>query len=178
MTDINKSKTYILPLLDGYIDIGFLHQIIDTFLFNVDTLEVKRAIHILYDEQVQEDPIFNSYYVSIHHSKYFIESHTTKYGPVLSFAIPEEHHKDYDNFLKGNYSKYHESSKQKVLHHLYRNYPNLYSVVKIVEQILYRDQTLRHVWEEQLKMGLPVTTELSSKVDLDSETFSLSTYSE
>lgn len=169
MEKINKSKTYILPLLDDYVRIKFLDHILNTYLITDETKEP--SIHILYDISVKNNPAFNSYFVLLHQSQYFISSKDIDEGVLISFKIPKEYIPDYNKFIKGAYSLISEKSKQKILHHLYKNYSYLYNVVQVIEHVLYKDEELKHHWEETIGTTLSKNSELSSRVDLKEETY-------
>ena len=167
---INKSKTYLLPLFDGFVDIRFLSYIINTYTYTGDCNE--QALHILYSNKVEKEAVFGSYYTTIHHSSYFINIKHNKEGILLSLKIPKQHIEDYKHFIAGEYSLLIENSKQKILHHLYSNYPTLYETIRVIEKVLYKDEQLKDNIQKRLQVHLSDSTELSSRIDNKLETYS------
>ena len=172
---INKSKSYILPLIEGSIDIQYIRLIINTFLFIKPDPDIEyRSIHILYDKAIVNQELFEEYLEEIKKCLLFIDFKETSDGYMLSVRIPETHNKDYDCFAEGKYSQLADTSKKKILYHLYKHYPELNDVIKEIEYILYKNNRLKEAWEDKLGTQLPEALELSSIVNLDDETYNLS----
>jgi hypothetical protein len=171
---INKSKSYILPLLEGHINIQFIRLIKNTYLHKKISQELTdffRTIHILYDKTITQQELFEEYIEGVKRSELFLDFQETSDGYLLSLLIPVEHQEDYDYFGKGLYSHFKDASKKKILYHLYKHYPELDTVVKRIEHILYKNDKLKKAWEDKLLVRIPEEAELSSKVNLDDETY-------
>lgn len=167
---INKSKSYILPLFSGYIDIRFIDFIINTYIFTAEDSSLK-CLHILYDIKLKENPYYEEYVDELSTNLCLKDMKVTSKGVLLSLLIPAEHYDDYNYFLVGKYSNYQDNSKKKVLYFLHSTYPEFYDTIKKVEAILYKKIELRKSLEDRLGISLPKDSELSSVIDVEEETF-------
>jgi len=171
---VNKSKSYILPLLEGSIDIQYIRHIINTYLYLKPDLGItSRSIHVLYDKAIIEQELFEEYLEEVKSCFLFIDFREISEGYLLSFRIPERHIKDYDYFVEGRYSKFNNASKKKILYHLYKHYPELNELIKKIEYILYKEDTLKKAWEEKLNIRIPEEIELSSIMNPKDETYEI-----
>jgi len=171
--EINRSKTYILPLLEEFFNLKYIRFIKNTYIFtDNDTYEY--CIHISYDISVMDKDDFIEYKEYCINHPLFLKFRETKTGILLSLRLPETHYNDFNNFIKGNYSLYQKHSKQKILVHLYENYPSRYEVIKRVEAVLYKEEKLKKAWEDLLNMTISKDQELSSRVEVEKETYRFS----
>lgn len=172
---VNKSKSYILPLLEGSINIQYTRLIINTYLYIKPDPELEyRCIHILYDKALTQQELFDDYIEEVKRCSLYVDFKEINEGYLLTFQIPEEHYKDYDYFIVGKYSKLEDSSKKKILYHLYKHYPELNELIKKIEHILYKDEKLKKAWENKLDTTIPKGVELSSVMEPKDETYEMS----
>lgn len=172
--EVNKSKSYILPLFVGTVDIQFVRFIQNTYLFLKPNQKFEhRILHILYNKEVVNQPLFDSYLNEVKNTSWFVDYQEVLDGYLLSLRIPEKHIKDYDYFSEGKYSKFDDLAKKKILYHLYDNYPELSDLIKKIEYILYKNEKLKKAWEDKLDARLPDELELSSVINPENETYNL-----
>lgn len=77
----------------------------------------------------------------------------------------------YEHFINGKYSKISEDDKSIILDFVYNHFDK--KVFKKTSEILYKKDELRKELEKNLNMSLPEGIELSSKIEIDTETFNL-----
>lgn len=172
---INKSKSYMLPLLEGSIDIQYIRLILNTYLhLKPDPVFDYRTIHILYDKALDKQELFEEYIEEVKRCFLFINFKEVSNGYLLSLRIPEQHIIDYDRFTEGKYSELADASKKKILYHLYKHYPELNNILKEIEYILYKNDKLRKAWENKLDTSISEKAELSSITNPVDETYDLS----
>lgn len=172
---VNKSKTYILPLVVNEVDLRFTDIIDTTYLYRNDKSFDYPIINIMFNlKYLDEKKIveFLNYLTRISSNKYFIENVTIgdEYE-MLTLKIHDNALDAYQNFIKGKFSLFSETDKQLILRYLYLNsHPVNHTMVK---QILYKDKDLKKKIEKRLNVELNNSVELSSKPDKESETINI-----
>ena len=163
MEKVNKSKSYILPLLNDFIQIKNISNIVNSYLF----MEGKDDKYIIikyirnnealeYIESIKSHNLINN----------IIESDNFIY---IVFNVPDEIINDYDKFLEGRYSEF--ENKKGILMFLENNYPSrFFNTIQRIKQVLYKEKALKYEIEYNLDIVLPDNAELSSKPDLINET--------
>lgn len=167
---INKSKSYLLPLLDKYVSIEFLYDIENTFINIENEIE---CMAILYKKNIT--PAVVKYFNRLReHSLYRRELILTNYV-LFIFEFPEQFLKEYKYFHLGRYSKFSVDAKKIITRFLSNNYqyPEL---IEDMVQILYKNKARKERLEEQLGIKLSDDAELTSVIDEEEETFYIEKY--
>lgn len=168
--EVNKSKAYILPLLNYYVDLNFINKIKNTYLFLENDLD--SYIILKYGEN--EDEEFQNYLIELSTSDYCKEIITKDAETYCIFTIFEEVREDYESFVIGKFSEISVRSKKKIVSFSLKNYGigNIKTINKI-KQILDKDTKLKRKIEEDLDVILSEESELSSLPNLNNETIRL-----
>lgn len=164
MSQVNKSKTYILPFINEYIPLKFFKDIINTYLFYEDSYKfcIKykfsgKKEFTDFERELERNPL---YYKTIDINKNEV---------VYIFHIPIELMDIIDLFLEGKYSYI---PRKEVINEFFINKFNLPLNNKI-SKILNRDEDLRQELEEQLNVTIPEGLDLSSPPIIEDEIFKI-----
>lgn len=172
IVEINKSKSYILPLLDEFVKFPVVPDIINTYLYMGNQSSTQRpTLHVLYNKHVLGYGFFGTFLEALNEFPYWIGRTEVREGLFLSFFIPDDIIRDYQAFVEGRYSKMSKRSKDQILVFLYNNYPGLNKEIDQIRGVLYKKDYLRRVWEESLGVKIPKDNELSSKINIKQETY-------
>lgn len=157
-----KSKTYVLPYINKYINIKFIDRLVNTYLFfNNDY-----AFCLRYKFSGKKE--FTEYEKQLEKSKYYKETVDINKEEVLYvFDIPDELFTVVDLYTSGKYSYLPE--KELIIEFLITNF-NLTLDNKIIK-ILNRDKGLREEIEEKLNVRISEDMDLSSPPNLELENF-------
>lgn len=165
MRIINKSKSYVLPLLDEFVQIKYVEYVYNTYLFLEG--EENKYIVIQY-----EDNEYTKVYCEELDKDYIKDIIFRDDYVYVIFKVPEEIIPDYNMFLEGRFSEI--INKEKILNFLMKNYGSrYYNAINRIKQVLYRDKALRAELEFNLDITLPEDVELSSIPDKQTETIRL-----
>jgi len=94
----------------------------------------------------------------------FKTSYSLFRGRYIMFVFTlNEFKKDYNQFLRGRYSKFSSHAKARVMKHR--------STKSAIPFVLDKDQSLRTYWEEKLDAQLPENSEVWAIVSYDEELF-------
>jgi len=172
----NKSKTYLLPLLNEIIgfEIKFMKHLINTYMF-VEPSEDKLCLAILHDFTYQH-PDFTKYEHTLTNNDLFVRSYDVDNQVLYVFKFPDEYLPEYNALYHGRYSEFGKDAKELVLSfwsEVYTNNRSALDKILNVKQILYRDEKLRLRLQDELKVEIPEGQELGSKIDIENETFKL-----
>lgn len=177
MTDIekdvkvNKSKTYLLPLLNQYVSIDYTELIDNTYIYIHGFHECFGVMYKKDGDNAKfirycQDLMDNSLFQSVIELDYYI---------LFIFQFPDLYIPEYYNFINGFYSQFSKDSKRLIIKYtseVYR-YPDL---VQDVTHILYKNRARKEKLEQELEIKLDEDAELSSIIDKDEETFNLEAY--
>jgi len=169
MGEINKSKSYILPLLGGHISFKYVNFIVNTFLYP-NKVEGGYNIILQYDKRVLLNDDGTEYIESIRHSDLFIDEPIIDDHIYLRLRIPTEYNEDVEYFLDGKYSKINNDVKNKIVIFLLKYYKNEFKVITRIKQVLTKDAALRRKLEKKFDVPFTRDMELSSKVNIEKET--------
>lgn len=179
---INKSKTYILPLLGDIVDIQYPNLILNTYLY-VEGIELEEdyiAILYKYDPDYK---IINDKRVGFPSYEVYLKEHPSCLNVIdvddcvlFIFKIPNEYKDTYIKFLNGQYSKFNNTSKIKILKFIQKKFPKEKGIYSNVRNVLMKSDQLRLELEDKLGILLEPDSELSSKIDLECETFNINLY--
>lgn len=163
MERVNKSKSYVLPLLSNFIEIKNISNIVNSYLF----LEGKDDKYIIVKYRLNDETLE---YVESIKSHCLINNIIENGGYLyIVFNVPNEILKDYEKFVDGKYSEI--ESKNTIITFLSDNYPSrFFNTIERIRQVLYKDKALKYELEYNLDITLPEGIELSSKPDLIDET--------
>ena len=161
---LNKSSTYILPLLHNEVNFRFLSNLKNSYLINN---EKELAFCVLY--KFTGKPEFTKYEGELMNHELF-KGHEDYGDHVLyKFKLTQEMEKGVKLFIEGKYSlftKYHKDSISRFLREKgARN-------VEKIKKILNKDEGLRLQMIKDLGSNIDPEAELSSAPDLKLETFS------
>lgn len=166
---INRSKTYILPLINSVVNIEYIDKLVNSYTLLEDSdLEV---IVLSYDKTIKEDFIYEDYLKSFEKSK-LLEEVVDKDDTInIIIRIPERFINDYNNFLVGAYSKFNEKSKLTILNSLTDIFGAKSSIKSTVRDVLYLGEDLKKQREAELNMKIPEGWELGEIISSENETF-------
>lgn len=177
----NKSKTYLLPLLSELlpIRIDFMGFIDNTYIFD-NKGKYKNCIGILHDFSFK-NPEFTRYEHQLTDNEYFVDLVDINNQVLYLFRFPEEYMHEYNSFKEGKYSKFGLDAKELVLSFWGEVYSEKISAVSFLlklKQVLFKDKNLKQKIERELssrdhKVVLDDDAELSSRIDIEDETFEL-----
>jgi hypothetical protein len=166
--EANRSKTYIVPLLNQHIDIhkGLL---INTYLFDVNKPEYNipdiNGIFLLFKWSTND--IEYKYEKSLFDYGHFVEKYEVNEDYYMVFMkIPLDIAPDVKLILDGKYSKMHDVSKQTILKFWNQN------INSKIYKILYKKDSYKKELEDMLNVKLDYDVELGSTLDFHKETFS------
>lgn len=166
---LNKSFSYLLPLVLSYSKTRFKNYISNTFLFleGLPTDDLILAVLLREGEDYND---FDSFRESLYESDLFSYEFTSDKGQVLIFDM-SPFKLDYESFLEGSYSKFKTSSKDIILRFLKNDLKLSKDDVEDFEGILYLKEKYRIKLEEMLDVEIEKTVELSDKFKIENETY-------
>lgn len=169
---VNKSKSYLIPLLNTEINIKFLEHLDNTFI-NINNW--KECIALLYNHDIILEDKGAEYLKYLKGHDLFISANRFENHFLFIFKFPEAYLEDYYYFKKGYYSFIRQPSKVKIVEFTSKNY-KYPDIVQELVHILYKNKLKREQLEEKLGIKLPDDCELSSKIDEEEETFRYEDY--
>jgi|TARA_R110000822_G_scaffold152112_4_gene291304 hypothetical protein len=174
---INKSKTYLLPLLSELVefDLKFYKNIKNTYIYE-DLGKYEKCIMILHDFSFKL-PEFTHYEQKLINNELFIDLVDVGDQVLYIFKFPEDYSHEYEMFKLGKYSHFGEDAKELILGfftNIYQHNLNAVEFLLKVKHILFKNERLRKKIELDLKVRLPVDAELSDIMSEECETFNLS----
>ena len=178
---INKSKTYLLPLLSEVVefDLKFYKYIKNCYIF--DNLgKYEDCVFLLHDFNFK-NPEFTAYEHKLIKNEYFVDLIDIDNYVVYIFKFPKEYIAEYNHFINGKYSKFGVDAKELILQFytkIYRNNPNAVKFLLTTKQILFKEKALKNKLEKDLKVELDEEAELSDIIDPSNETFDLKSITE
>lgn len=178
---VNKSKSYLLPLFDEYLNLKYIQDIVNTYVY----IEGDGRVHhfaILYKFNPEFDFISDEengyifYETELMNNSFFIKKIDIDDYTLFIFDIPKDLMYEYSCFLEGKYSWFRRKHKLTIINFLNRHFSQVPQVVNIIIQVLNKSDTLKSNLEKQLNTVIPDDIELSSKIVLEEETFKLSKF--
>jgi hypothetical protein len=167
---INKSKSYLLPLLNEYIQIKYLHLLENTY---INIFEHVECIALLYKKD--DDVGFDTYCFDISDNSLFKNYINLKYYHLFIFEFPYQFITEYKYFKLGRYSKFSQDAKKKIIQFFSNNYQYPELVQEMVH-ILYKNKIRKEKLEQELGVSLNNEAELTSIIDEEEETFKIDSY--
>ncbi|MBV1929572.1 MAG: hypothetical protein KUG81_08700 [Gammaproteobacteria bacterium] len=174
---LNKSKTYLLPLLSEFVDFDakFYTNIVNSYMFE-DTGKYKDCIFLLHDFNFRE-PEFTHYENQLINNDLFVDLVDIDNKVLYIFKYPKDYMEEYELFKEGKYSHFGGDAKELILTYftnLYKNNINAVEFLLKIKHILFKDEKLKRKMERDLKVTLSPEAELSDKMEISNETFKLS----
>jgi hypothetical protein len=172
--DINKSKSYLVPLLDTEVNVEYPNLLINSYISDY-------TISLLYEYSSHTSltsngrigfPIYEDYLVNHLNFLDKLDVNLNQLSCVLyTFLFPSKFYQEYDKFCEGRFSEFSEESKNIILKFLIKHYPKQGNVVMNIRQVLYKDETLRKRLSEEFNTPIPIDLELSSIPNLNKEKY-------
>lgn len=171
---LNKSKTYLLPLLSEFININtkFLPYLINTYLEDSES-KYKNCIYILHDFNFK-DKDFTAYEHELINNELYVDSYDIGSKVLYIFKFPEDYLPEYEFFKESKYSKFGKDAKILILEfwqQVYKNNPNAVIFLTKVKNILFKENKLKRELEKQLNIKINDDAELGEFIDINNETF-------
>lgn len=178
---LNKSKTYLLPLLSELIelDLKFISYLKNTYMYDSKN-EYKNCI-FLYHEFDFKNPEFTAYEHKLTNNDLFVKLIDKDKYVIYIFKFPEEYLPEYNFLSESKYSWFGNDAKQLII----RFWTQIYGksatgnyVLTKIKQILNKDKLLKKQLEQQLSTkNSPVViddnSELGEYVYKENETIDL-----
>lgn len=178
---LNKSKTYLLPLLSELIelDIKFISYLENTYMYDSKN-EYENCI-FLYHKFDFKNPEFTAYEHKLTNNDLFVKLIDKGNHVIYIFKFPEEYLPEYNFLAESKYSWFGNDAKQLII----RFWTQIYGksatgnyVLTRIKQILNKDKLLKKQLEQQLSTkNSPVViddnSELGEYVYKENETIDL-----
>lgn len=176
---MNKSFTYLLPLYCKYLKDENLELEEKLFVSFVDECycysnvndQLEKKFIIQLNRKNEDQELLRKYLQNIKKSSIFDRLKNSGNHYFIYFNIPDEILKDYQNFIKGKFSKFKASNKIYILKFFKDNVSLEFSTK--VNQIFSKSKQKKEELEKELEVVLPEDSELSSIPDTLSETLKL-----
>ena len=162
-----KSSIFLLPMFGGTRNLFMWNQLfMNCFLIKE---EEKHYMQLLY--RFSGDPLFLKFEQTLTKFKSFVRKEDPDDGFVLfTFRIPNRQQKNYEKFIKGQYSKFSKLYKMSLLEF------HDYDVEGLIGQVIFKSKSRKVELEIKLGCSLPEGSELLSIVDREKETFNPEKY--
>ena len=185
---LNKSQTYLLPLLSELVPFEFdMLDFIENTYISDDLSKYENCFYVLQDFTFK-NPEFTAYENALTSSDYYVDLIDVGNKVLYVFRFPEEYLHEYNCYKSGRYSAFGVDAKELILGFWTKFYNKQTSGIPFVlrvKQILFKDEKLRKQLEKELSStghktvpGHNVTidpeAELSDPPVLEDETFELS----
>jgi hypothetical protein len=156
----NKSKTYLLPYMAEFIEIKFVHRLLDTYILHNDVYQ----FCMKYEFSGKKS--FTDYEASLTKNPYFTEMVDISKEEVLYvFDFPDEMYPVIDLFSKGRYSYLPERGRIKRF--LIKHFK--VDPTHRIFHILDRTEHLRSALEDSLGVKIPKDLDLEDPPNLEEE---------
>ena len=167
MAKRTKSSTFVMPMLSGNRDLYFWNRLfVNCF---IATNDHDNCIALLY--RFSTDPLYVKFQRALSKFATFKDKYCPSSGyEMFIFGVPKKHIRNYNKFLRGEYSKLSSTYKKSLL-----DFHNA-TARDEVGQILYKDPKRRKALEYKLDIELPEDSELLSIIDIDKETYDSEIY--
>lgn len=177
MASINKSCTYILPLFCTYFykenklleEVLFTSFLNNCFCIKKENNKRNKEFTIQFNN-IKDNKIFDNFLLNLEKTSIYISS-LKGIHINITFSIPEELLESYNNYLVGSFSQILEEDKKTILSFSKRNISKEISLE--LHQIFSKSEKKRKELEEKLGMKIPKELELTSKPNVNQETFNI-----
>jgi len=169
----NRSKTYLVPLLNTEVELSDFDLMLNSFIKFNPPVDIAYPLGVLY-ETVENDN-FRFYRNVLRINPLFHSEYDFGKQLLFIFNFPSAYQKDYIAFKEGKYSKMSDSAKRTILTfsaEIYK-YPPL---IEDITGILWKHAVRRQKLEKELNIKLPDNSELASKINIEDETFNINEY--
>lgn len=161
---LNKSFTYVLPMLSPYMDIE-KYNLKNTFIGDEAYKQHDNNIFLLYRFYGSKE--FLAYEDYLKSNELFVGSYDPdEYHVMYIFKVPEEFQKDYDLFKAGKYSELDYEYKVIIF-----SFHNILDPKHRVAKVLFKHPELHQEWEERTGTTIPEGMEVSSIPDMSKEVY-------
>lgn len=161
---LNKSFTYILPMLSTEININN-SNLKNTFIGDKSKKEYDNHIFLLYKFSGSKE--FLEYEDYLRNTHLFVDAYDPDDNHVMFvFDVPAFYQTDYDLFVKGKYSEMNYDYKVIIF-----AFHNIMDHEHRVAKVLFKHPDLREEWEERTGVDIPKGMEVSSVPDLNKEVY-------
>ncbi len=176
MIEPNRSKTYLLPLLSEIVnfDMRFMKHLLNTYMY-IGSGEYENCLCILHEFNFK-DPEFTSYEHRLTKNELFVKCIDIDNKVLYIFRFPEIYIKEYNLFKEGKYSEFGNDVKELILKFWAEVFKGASVAIPFlikVKQILYKEEKLKNIIEEELGVTLDANQELGDISDPEKETFKI-----
>lgn len=177
---INKSKSYLLPLISDDVKLEYINELVNTYTYVEGFSD--EIIGLLYNFQPDYNFFKNKYQGFIIYEEYlfnhplYIDKIDVDNKVLYIFKIPEKYSYDYNKFIRGKYSEIREENKFKILNFLTSKFKGNQKIINDIEGILFKNPEIKHNLEKKLAVTISDSSELSSIIDKNVETFEVSNF--
>jgi len=174
----NRSKTYLLPLLDEIVGLDFVGHIQNTYLKFSPDLNIQShypfGILYKYDTSIYyregKRVSFPDWETSLKEHPLLEKVFDFGVNTLYVFDFPKEYLTEYKLFKLGKYSKFSNAAKTVILEKTSLYYKHS-SIAVDVAHVLYKNKERKRKLELELGIKLPDDCELASKFDSNEELF-------
>jgi len=164
---LNRSKTYLAPLVLKDIEEIPLENIENTYIFS-DFECLEPILYVIMKPNTITVEELNKLRINAQIMDCFVIGETY----LITITISPDHHFEYLCFKRGHYSWFTEEAKVKILDYLHNHVsPKSYKLLDQVRSVFMRDPMLKRYYEKTLNMTLGEEQELGNKMDEKEETF-------
>lgn len=169
---INKSYSYLVPLLNTYCEIDPTYFILmDQSYAIVNKNTDIPCMAISYEKTDNEQ--FVSYLKMLENHELTMNVIESEDKITFIFKMPEEFTNEYKEFINGKFSRFSQKSKDIIIDYVTSYHkPN---TAKKVKMVLYKDQELRRHLEHKLAVKLDADLDLTSIPKIEEESFNYNT---
>lgn len=168
----NRSKTYLLPLLNEFIQLpqDLNHLFINTYV-NDSQDEFENCLFLLYHYDIK-NPKFTKFEYELSKKEGFLTHIDLKDNQIIFiFKFPEEFIYEYNLFKNGKYSRFRHDCKALIIN--YWNSKLSQGAINRLKQIFDRSDNLRKELERTLGIKLSSEDELSEGYNDIKETINI-----
>jgi len=171
---VNRSKAYIAPLVLKDIPELEFRLVKNTYIFS-DFRSLEPTVYLELwsgDESISEDYIQELYNFAPVEDIFRIEE-----DYLLVLRLDPRFNYEYLCFKKGNYSWYTPEAKIRIIEYLIDNvHRRSLAMVDKIRSVFNRDPMLKNYYERALDVNLMQDAELGSKMVIEEETFTSTSY--
>lgn len=173
--EINRSKTYLLPLLSGYIRLTnvVVTNLYNTYIYYGDQSDLNH-FYLTFHIDGFDRETFKNIQEDLKESTLYKETIVDNGTAIFKFRFPTEYIDDYNFLIEGKFSRIQKGAKQKIILFLEKHFPSEYQTLTIIKYILFKSERLKKTMETNLDVRLHEDSELGSKFNLREETYKFS----
>jgi hypothetical protein len=175
----NRSKTYLLPLLNDVAPIAhsLFVEDIDTYLYDENGEHFECIIIV--QPFAFKTPEYLKYEHDITESELFVKAIDIGQHTAYVLKFPQEYIQEYYSYIHGKYSEFGNDAKELILKfwaEIYKREQTMIPFLIKIKQILYKEEKLRKMIEEELAVLLDKDQELGEVDSVEDETFKIKNY--